>query len=668
MTFDLEKIYALLPALYRIRDIELDRGDGPPLKGFLSVVADQIAVIEDNLEQLYDDEFIETCAEWVIPYIGDLVGARGVFAFPGATFSLRGLVANTLADRRRKGTVSIIEQVARDVTGWPASVVEYFQLLATTQYMKHIRSGNLSFTGMRAGDALANIGTPFDSVARTAEMRRIEPRRGKHNIPNIGIFLWRLAPLGVTRAPAFRVDDRRYRFHPLGRDIPLFTEPVTEDRITHLAGPLNVPAPIRRHALGSNLDAYYGLEQSILITTSAGDVPLETGSPRRVQIQACNLSDVVENGVVTGWAHRPSDSIAIDPELGRIAFPEDFEPPQNVRVSYVHGFPAQIGGGEYSRSTTFIPGVEPMNSVTGTQPIQPALDAAAVSGGVVEIRTNEVYNVDLVLRAPDRAEIELRAADGFRPVLTPTTITVTGGETSQVTINGLLIDGFIRVPAMDSSGRPNRLEVLRLRHCTVVPAGATIVVESPDLLLLDIQQCVVGGLRMVDGGRVQIRDSVVDATGAGELAYAGVPDEEAGTPIQLVNTTVIGRVFTRVASLISNSILVAEPQPQGGPVSARAERLQEGCVRFSRVPEDARLPRRHRCTTLPPDFQSLVYGNPAYCQLGDRCPIEVLEGADDGSEMGVYHELFQPQRVANLRSRLDEYLRFGLEAGIFFAT
>ena len=36
--------------------------------------------------------------------------------------------------------------------------------------------------------------------------------------------------------------------------------------------------------------------------------------------------------------------------------------------------------------------------------------------------------------------------------------------------------------------------------------------------------------------------------------------------------------------------------------------------------------------------------------------------------MGAFHYLFQPQRETNLRVRLDEYLRFGLEAGIFYAT
>jgi hypothetical protein len=36
--------------------------------------------------------------------------------------------------------------------------------------------------------------------------------------------------------------------------------------------------------------------------------------------------------------------------------------------------------------------------------------------------------------------------------------------------------------------------------------------------------------------------------------------------------------------------------------------------------------------------------------------------------MGAFNELMQPQRETDLRVRLDEYLRFGLEAGIFYAT
>ena len=42
--------------------------------------------------------------------------------------------------------------------------------------------------------------------------------------------------------------------------------------------------------------------------------------------------------------------------------------------------------------------------------------------------------------------------------------------------------------------------------------------------------------------------------------------------------------------------------------------------------------------------------------------------AHDESEMGVMHDLYQPQRETNVRIRLDEYLRFGLKAGIFYAS
>ncbi|MCY7358151.1 MAG: hypothetical protein LH609_11960, partial [Rudanella sp.] len=103
---------------------------------------------------------------------------------------------------------------------------------------------------------------------------------------------------------------------------------------------------------------------------------------------------------------------------------------------------------------------------------------------------------------------------------------------------------------------------------------------------------------------------------------------------------------------------------------------QEGCVRFSYVPPGSRVPAPYRCqpqtaadaARVRPVFTSLEYGDAGYGQLSTRCAPEIGQGADDGTEMGVFHNLYQPQREANLRIRLDEYLRFGLEAGIFFES
>ena len=105
-------------------------------------------------------------------------------------------------------------------------------------------------------------------------------------------------------------------------------------------------------------------------------------------------------------------------------------------------------------------------------------------------------------------------------------------------------------------------------------------------------------------------------------------------------------------------------------------RQQEGCVRFSFLPSDAKVPRRYHCQpkdgspagSLWPQFTSLHYGQPGYCQLHPSCAPEIRQGADDEAEMGVFHDLYQPQRKTNLRIRLEEYLRFGMEAGIFYAS
>src|SRR6185437_7825709 len=107
--------YDLLPAIHRIRDAE----QGGPLRGLLSVVEEEWRRLVEDVDGLYDDWFIETCDEWVVPYIADLLGVPGLSSVAGVP-SLRAVVANTIAYRRRKGTPAVLEQLARDVTGWPA--------------------------------------------------------------------------------------------------------------------------------------------------------------------------------------------------------------------------------------------------------------------------------------------------------------------------------------------------------------------------------------------------------------------------------------------------------------------------------------------------------------------------------------------------------------------
>lgn len=296
MSTTAERLYELLPAIYRIRDAE----QGGALKSLIAIIAEQVEALEENLAQSYDDHFIETCRNWVVPYIGDLVGYRALHGVAPGIASQRGEVANTIGYRRRKGTASMLEQLARDVTGWNARAVEFFELLATNQYMNHIRLHNEVTPDLRQWEHLERLDTAFDTIPRTVNVRRISTEKGKHNIPNIGIFLWRLNDYPLTGSPAFQIDRSRFMFSPLGINTPLFTSPETEDEITHLAEPINVPEPISRRVLDAYLADYYGvgedgLRKSIVLRTGAGDDSEVVDSSH---IAVCNLSDVEEQRIL----------------------------------------------------------------------------------------------------------------------------------------------------------------------------------------------------------------------------------------------------------------------------------------------------------------------------------------------------------------------------------
>ena len=99
-----DRLYALLPAVYRIRDEQ----QGHPLRDLVGLIAREFEALEENVEQLYDDQFIETCADWVAPYIGDLIGYRPLHGVAAAVASPRAEVANTIGYRRRKGTAALL--------------------------------------------------------------------------------------------------------------------------------------------------------------------------------------------------------------------------------------------------------------------------------------------------------------------------------------------------------------------------------------------------------------------------------------------------------------------------------------------------------------------------------------------------------------------------------
>jgi hypothetical protein len=530
-----ETLYNLLPAVYRLRDAE----EGEPLAALLSVADAEFSLLKQDIAGLYANWFVETCDEWVVPYIGDLLGVRGMQPVtPGGQFSQRGYVANTLAYRRRKGTVAVIEQLGRDITGWPAKAVEFFQLLVATQNVNHVRRHSLATTSVRDANRLELLGGPFETAAHTAEVRHIDNGRGRYNIPHVGVFLWRLQAYKIDRGtayPAAAAADGRYTFHPFGYTLPLFNQPQTEVEIGDAAEEINVPGPLRRRPLYDEL-----VERRDLIAAGSPPGGAYFGSAPRVSVFADGLELQPEEITICNLAtwNRPQPlgftrfggpgyaiRAAVDPVLGRLAFAVG-DAPAKVEVSYSYGFPADMGGGSYPRGQGI---AEPkpeawLEQDTVDDPL--VLDrlfrvpadypdpAAAVQAwadaarppAIIQIEDSHTYPGDLNIVLAGR-DLVIQAKDQQRPALDGH-INVTGGA-GRLALNGLLIRGGLHV-----TGDP---AALSLAHCTLVPGhplqGDSISVDPRgDKLTVLIDRCICGSLNLPSTlAGLAVYDSIIAA-------------------------------------------------------------------------------------------------------------------------------------------------------------
>lgn len=388
-----ERLYQLLPAALRRRDLS----QGEPLRALMAIFESELARIEQETETIWDDWFIETCEEWLVPYIGESLGVPGMRSLSATGFSQRAYVANTLKYRRRKGTAAVLEQLARDVTGHGSRVVEYFQRVALTPHLQHVREpgrmpSTLGTLDLRDALTLERLGGPFTRDAHSAEVRHITTSPtaapgasgGLFNLPHVGLHLFRLQSDTIVRSEARALEGQPgfYHFDPFGRAAPLFNVALSEDQISSLAGPEHVARPLSRIELAREergvlpprwLSPFsvirvraVAADGSETLFTPAGDLVLdsdgdalpdaaqplvEVGGVWLPRLQIAHLADLPD-GSLPSRRPRAAQIVHVDPENGRLLFHPDAvaSAPDAVLVDYALGYASSIGAGVWDRS------------------------------------------------------------------------------------------------------------------------------------------------------------------------------------------------------------------------------------------------------------------------------------------------------------------------------
>jgi hypothetical protein len=567
------RLWQLLPAIYRTMDAGPTPGAPGPLQELCNRIGAQAAVVRRNIDRLGENQSIETCDDWVIPYIGDLVATRLVSCLDAPAQRLD--VAKTIYYRRRAGTVGVLEELAADIASRDARVVEFFRRMGRTRHQfdpplsYSIESplagpvgfgGNTvqqteglmgAYSGTPAGGfadlrnvyAASNTGSAFDEYAYTADLRSGAQTNGHFNIRNLGVFLWWLQAFPITAATP--VNNQAlltslsttpcFTFDPTGRDIPLFTpsQRIAQEQSwgQHWVSPneWELQLPIREALWNTVPDELYS---SLIFAPKAFSIGLLAGG--------------------TG-APLPAGDFSIYPERGRFSFTGPLPALNNLAVCYNFGLSSQIGAGGYDSSIlSDIAQPDVSATVSGGDVAQIKSAFAAAFAGApgdanIQIADTLTYAGPGAANVANGTTVVLSALSGQRPVLRFTgaagqsweiACSVPSGEvaTAVLVLEGILVQGadvvlsgafdtvYLRMmtldpgtsyqpPADSTTPPPTPLPFFDTAIDGLALSPTTLYIEAA-IANLVIERSITGPIRTRNGGAVEqltVTDSILQS-------------------------------------------------------------------------------------------------------------------------------------------------------------
>lgn len=674
----------------------------PPrlLAALLEAVDAQRQDLATEIDELWQNLFIESCADWAVPHLAALVG------LPGDAGRLE--VADAVALRRRKGTPGALEAFAEAVTGWTARVVEGWQATLWCPRIGHPGAVPKASVAIRAAGRSSRI-TPFDPARRSfSPAGRWAPQAA-----TAVVWPWRIHTyrdtqvLPLDAAPPYR----RFALHPLGAEAPLYLRPqprrrssaaddaqgrarsrsdapvrVTWSLLEDLAGP--APADLVRGQdwqLGPNhpLAPRPGPGDPPLVALSVGGVavpwadlrfaPLPEGRPpARAPTGGQVVVDVNRGQVEVGPNFAPATATApavvratwhrpVAGRLGALASESDADPAARVVVIVNPRVPkAGLVVGTLAEAFEL---AESLSKASG-------LDAAGSRPGRpdVEIRlqTSDRLAAANLARTPTLPRWRVVASRLATPTIVGDwRLDLTGGE---LTLEGFALAGQLLLG--------KGLAVVSLRSLTMNPPAA-VAVRIDDAawnLALDAERCLLAPIFAPLGPPLRLTDCVVDGRRA-LLRSCGGPDKGVGAGAVAVAGNgglapdLVADGVTFAGSVVAESVDAVNCVFVDG---VSVVQQQQGGLRHCYMAAPAlgttSWPPAYRCGPFPgPSFASVGFEAAGYYALRLEPDHPLLSAASDGGEVGAYHREGRAARVARLVRRIDEFVPLGLRAAVAVA-
>ncbi|MFY0533271.1 hypothetical protein [Nannocystis pusilla] len=711
-----EKLWDWIPGVYR--ELDAAAPNQHVLRALIQAVAEQAAVARRSIDRLWEDQSIEYCDDWVVPYIGDLVATRLVPALNAR--ARRVDVARTIYYRRRAGTVTVLEQLILDMAGWDGAVVEAFRRLGRTHHgldpqpypvgrLTAAPVGGIADLRRPRGVELAH-GT-FDELSHTADLWQHRGHAGRYAIPKLNHHLYRMQAYRVDAPTPFSLTTRRFTFDPSGRDIPLFRPSYRPEDGCRRRLEEDVSAPIRCRLLGH---AEYEITDAVL------EAMEEAGLPA---LALTELRDWI--GV------RFRDEYRLRATLSSLTNSSDFTDPDNLHVLLAAALTEDSAKAALVRDARAFK----ITRLDDTDDLQIAPERT-LSGDLttwgtgLTVATGKQLMVDPVRGRywfPEAVppagtkvahyyygfsgDLGAGTYDRRATVLTDVDDTFVGGvyDPPGVWANVYIfadsktylvdnITGFTDLTLQAASQqRPYLRRLLTENNDWTFTATGTDAELTLDGLWYGGGKLVLAG----DYARVTIRHCTLDPggvkadgffLGAADILVQGTIDELVieSSIVAAVTLDVNGRVhalrmrdsiaasfvataeidlpqteleFVRCTLAIATTGLRIDATELLAQKPVKVTDHQHGCVRYSVLAPGSETspvyPPPGVAEVFPHFFVSTRFGDPGFYVLSESAPDFLVRGAENGSEIGAYSRLLNPLKHDSVRAKVHEFMPMG---------
>ena len=656
----------LVPPLDRLNR---DKGENEELATLLAVLQSQADAIAMNINQLYDNWFIESCSDWAVPYIAKLLNIPADLADAERIPRQRASVANHLTYRAYRGTSRAIECAFQDATGWPVYLVEGLERQFTSSQQDIRPSDQPSLLDMMTADIPAAPPDPFSDYRTSFSISRtpVTPPTAKDTV---ALYYWREKAVERSDMEALPLGDDIYSLDPLGRNIRLVLPVRRTDSTTYsLPTPLPVPMSLTRLILRDTLITNPAqITNALTIRINGLTVPTN-------RLFSGDLGKDLSTAENNEWRRKAREEtlVLIDPEYGRLKLfqaGKQTDPDENrVQVTSWISDAGDIGGGIYDRGDRLVqPDAATRMVLVANNPfalspppagydavfssLQSALNdwqTGSASETIIQLVDNNRHafsKAPLSFQDKDRTLV-VQAAQGFSPTIYGSVQATSTGSGNELWIGGCYIAGQVELTGnMD----------LTLVDCTLWQEATTALRYSvgDDLssvrqrCSIQIDHSLTGPLSIsARSCRVSISDSTID--GQGGAALQG-PEETImddlglttrrpiGAPVAATDTTFLGDVSSLQILETENVLIVGTVEtPEGKPLSP----LDGIWISDDNHPAIEMISRRA--------------GHSGFAVLAPDNPFQVLTGGSDGGEFGVFHNRFNAQRLRAGRQTIQDF-------------